>query len=247
MNENAIRVSDSTRKVHVDFNNIETSTGFRRLYTIHTAKTLDYSRQVGFHVGGFCDDRGQGGSSLAARTAGYEDLPSDLILCKMDDHYNFLPLNESELNCLYTYLTTGKVVPLESDDDTANAFFHKWNIQPILPHFDLPLSVEFFPRYPNVIALIYDETAAKTDKEIENYGKALFEFSDRCVNGLEDIGLCRVSLDHTYYMLNVRENGKWCCFIQALREKDESPFLLMARESLRGLDPGLAYPPLDDC
>ena len=233
--------------MHVDFSNIELSTGFRRLYTIHTAKTLDYSRQVGFHVGGFCDDRGQGGSSLAARTAGYEDLPSDLILCKMDERYNFLPLSEAELNCLYTYLTTGKVVPLESDDDKANAFFRKWDIHPILPRFDLPLSVEFFPRYPNVIALVYDETAAKTDKELENYGKALFEFSDRCVSGLEDIGLCRVSLDHTYYMLNVRENGKFCCFIQALREKGENPFLLMARESLRGLDPGMAYPPMDDC
>ena len=105
---NAIRVGSEINKVYIDFSSFESlkeSSGFDRLYTIHTQNTLDMSKVLKFHVGGFCDDRGHGGTALAAATAGYPTLPSDLILCKMDDKYNFLPLEENELDALYNYLT----------------------------------------------------------------------------------------------------------------------------------------------
>ena len=110
---NAIRVGDNLEKVHVDFSSLESlkeSTGFKRLYTIHTAKTIEMSAKLGFHVGGFCDDRGGGGTVLAGDLAGYEYLPSDLILCLMDDKYNFLPLDEKQLESFYHYLLTGEVI-----------------------------------------------------------------------------------------------------------------------------------------
>ena len=105
---NAIKVSDSIEKVHVDFSSIESlneSTGFKRLYLIHTKNTNDMSEQLGFHIGGFCDDRGEGGPRLAADVSGYPYLPSDLILCLMDDKYNYLPLDEKQLDALYKHLT----------------------------------------------------------------------------------------------------------------------------------------------
>lgn len=104
---NAIRVGDTIEKVHIDFSSLESirkSSGFERLYTIHTAKTIEMTKVLGFHVGGFCDDHGSGGPELAAELSGYDYLPSVLILCLMDNQYNFLPLNEKQLNKLMNYI-----------------------------------------------------------------------------------------------------------------------------------------------
>ena len=104
MKENAIRIGKGIEKTYIDFSSLESiraTSGFHRLYTIHTAATLALGTSVGFHVGGFCDDLGNGGSALAAIFVGYDSLPSDLILCKMDDSFNFLPLEETELEALF--------------------------------------------------------------------------------------------------------------------------------------------------
>ena len=112
---NAIRISDKIEKVFIDFSSYDSlkeSSGFERLYTVHTAKTMEISNLLGFHVAGFCDDYGVGGSELAASFSGYDSLPSDLILCLIDDKYNFLPLNETQLERLFVYLRTGRVIEL---------------------------------------------------------------------------------------------------------------------------------------
>ncbi len=60
MGPNAIRISDRVEKVELDFasdESLKESLGFARLYTIHTAKTNEMSSRLGFHIGGYCDDR----------------------------------------------------------------------------------------------------------------------------------------------------------------------------------------------
>ncbi|MBO4541305.1 MAG: hypothetical protein J5736_04945, partial [Bacilli bacterium] len=110
MESNAIRLGSKIEKVTIDFADLESlkkSSGFSRLYTIHTAKTNQMSQKLGFHVGGFCDDRGKGGSAFAAYLVGYDSLPSDAILCKMDSQYEYLPFNQEELDSLFDLLNDG--------------------------------------------------------------------------------------------------------------------------------------------
>jgi len=118
---NAIRVGEAITKVFIDFSSLEglkASSGFKRLYTIHTQKTIDLSQELGFKIAGFCDDHGTGGPQLAADIAGYSSLPSDLILCGIDDQYDFLPLSEKEIEVLYAYLKEGKkIVDLPEVED----------------------------------------------------------------------------------------------------------------------------------
>lgn len=121
---NAIRVSDKIEKTFIDFSSyksLKESSGFKRLYTIHTAETNKIADLLGFHVGGFCDDYGNNTNLLAGKISGYGTLPSDLILCLMNDKYGFLPLSEEQLNYLYTYLTTGKVTNLVVEDTIEEA------------------------------------------------------------------------------------------------------------------------------
>ena len=109
MGPNAIRISDRVEKVELDFasdESLKEGLGFARPYTIHTAKTNEMSQRLGFHIGGYCDDRGRGGPALAASLVGYECLPSDVVLFKMDEKYSPLPLNEEELNSLFVFLKT---------------------------------------------------------------------------------------------------------------------------------------------
>lgn len=122
---NAIRVGDKIEKTYIDFSSYESlieSSGFKRIYRIHTAETIAISNELGFHVGGFCDDYGSGGSPIAAKVAGYPSLPSDLILCLNDDQYNYLPLDEKQLDALHKYLasantTEDTVEEVMEDDD----------------------------------------------------------------------------------------------------------------------------------
>lgn len=104
---NALKVGKKIEKVNLDFSSYESlkaSAKINRFYTIHTANTNQIGNKLGFHLGGFCDDNGVGGSELAAEISGYDSLPSDLYLCLMDDKYNFLPLKEKELDSLFNYL-----------------------------------------------------------------------------------------------------------------------------------------------
>lgn len=107
MKENAIRITDTIEKVYVDFSSldsIQSSTNINRPYTIHTSNTINMSSRLGFHIGGFCDDRGSNEFELAEEISGYDFLPSELYLCLMDYSYNYLPLEEDKLLKLYDYL-----------------------------------------------------------------------------------------------------------------------------------------------
>ena len=220
---NAIRVGDTIEKVSIDFSSLESirkSSNFGRLYTIHTAKTIEMSRALGFHVGGFCDDRGYGGSPLAAELSDYEYLPSDLILCLMDEQYNFLPLNEKQLDIFYTYLTTGKVVSANAIDET-EAFFEKHHINPVLPEFGIKPRITIFEP---VIALVYDLSFEnKTDKEIAKVGEQLFHYSSNLVDRFTRVGEVLLSPNGDYYLLNRRDNesGSYIVLIQAIEEKGQ--------------------------
>jgi hypothetical protein len=156
MGPNAIRISDRVEKVELDFasdESLKESLGFARLYTIHTAKTNEMSQRLGFHIGGYCDDRGRGGPALAASLVGYECLPSDVVLFKMDEKYNPLPLNEEELNSLFVFLKTGKVISPEAKLQIQE-FFKEHNIDLALPDFPLPMESIRFAQLPNLIAII---------------------------------------------------------------------------------------------
>ena len=227
---NAIKVSGVIEKIHVDFSSIDAmyeSTGFKRFYTIHTAKTNKMSAQLGFHVGGFCDDRGSGGPDLAAKIAGYEYLPSDLILCFMDDKYNFLPLNERQLESLYVYLTTGKVVSSTVDDD-AQAFFDKYQINPVLPEIGGNCDVIIPEPDGKVIVLIYDfNTDEMSDSEAFKVGENLFYYADKLVNEFENVGDVLLSPEKDYYLLNYRdtEAQTYVVLIQAIENPKEKQVL----------------------
>ena len=58
---------------------------------------------------------------MAAAIAGYDNMPSDLILCKMGEHYEFLPLEEEEVEVLYNALVKlANVNPETKDEATKN-------------------------------------------------------------------------------------------------------------------------------
>ena len=191
---NAIRISNIVEKVHVDFSSLDSlkeSTGFKRLYTIHTQKTLDISKELGFHVAEFCDDHGTGGSSLAAKFSGYESLPSDLILCLMDEKYNFLPLSEAQLETLYIYLTTEEVRSYQSqegivedlaeevmetdydDDDSGLGYFVEFKVDASWPDSDDDYT------YKDTYCLFFMEGEENEDKPLYFKGFITMDGIDR--------------------------------------------------------------------
>ena len=175
---NAIRVSNKIERVFVDFSSLESlkeSTGFERLYTIHTAETNELTKKLGFHVAGFCDDRGRGGSDLAAQIAGYPSLPSDLILCLMDRKYNFLPLDHANLEKLFHYLTTGEVKNFYNDPKV-QAFFDKHGINPLLPSFSVEPKISLYEQFPTVVLFEYDFNDC-SDDELEAVGENVYYFA----------------------------------------------------------------------
>ena len=226
---NAIRVGETIEKVHVDFSSFESlkeSTNFERLYTIHTKETIAISEKLGFHVAGFCDDRGEGGPKLAAEIAGYPSLPSDLILCLMDDKYNFLPLDEGQLETLYLYLTTGEIKSSASfKKDEYGEFLRKYDISPILPDFPVEPSSFFFEEYPNIAFLIYDFSNAN-DKQMNKIGEQLFIFADRLLKEFEVTGgKSRLSPDGKYYLNNQVNMAKqrYYILVEAILDSNVAP------------------------
>ena len=228
---NAIRISDTIEKVHIDFSSIDSlyeSSGFKRLYTIHTAETNKMTAKLGFHVGGFCDDRGSGGPDLAAEISGYDHLPSDLILCLMGDKYNFLPLDAKRLESLYVYLTTGKIIS-STATDSMQAFFDKHHINPILPEFGIAPEV-LIPSTSesDCLVLVYDfDLSKKTDSDAIHLGEQLFHYSDKLVNKFTHVGDALLSPDEDYYLLNRHDNktGLYIVLIQAIHEKGQEQYL----------------------
>ena len=224
---NALRISNEIEKVTVDFSSYESlkkSTGFSRAYTIHTEKTNTLLNKLGFHVGGFCDENGSGGSSLACQVTGYDDLPSDVILCLMDEKYNFLPLDEEQLESLYVYLTTGEILRpygLESDNP-ALAFFKHHAIHPSLPPIEDEPDAIFDDLYPDFICLRYDMSSF-SDAELANLGREMFFYSDHLVNDYQNKDGFLLSPDGSHYIELKYEPafGMWLIVIQALEQKGQ--------------------------
>ena len=251
MKENAIRVSDHYEKICLEFGNytkIKEDCGFKRLYTIHTASTNALSDKLGFHIIGFCDERGTGGPGLAANLAGYEELPSDLILCRTDKKYDYLPLTPSELECLYTYLTTGKVIPTSREDE-AIFFFEKHRIHPIVPELNIPMKPVFFFNYKKVVALAYDESLLKDEKQREEYDRLLDECKKKAMQELTSTGLYWKSSDGRYYVDWFKHDEHFYWLVQAVNPNDEDDrrgWLIMAQEMLKGNPPWAQNPHIDD-
>ncbi len=222
---NALRIGDEIEKVTVDFSSYESlkeSTGFSRAYTIHTEKTNALCNKLGFHVGGFCDENGPGGSSLACQITGYDDLPSDVILCLMDDQYNFLPLDEEQLESLYAYLTTGKILRpygLEKDNP-ALTFFKQHKIHPSLPPIEDEPEAIFDDLYPNFICLRYDMSSF-SDAQLSRLGQEMFFYSDHLVNDYREADDFLLSPDGSHYIKLKYEPAfsMWLIAIEALDQK----------------------------
>ena len=210
---NAIRVSDKIERIFVDFSSLESlneSVGFERLYTIHTAETNELTKKLGFHVGGFCDDRGRGGSSLAAQIAGYPSLPSDLILCLMDNKYNFLPLDHAKLEKLYHYLTTGEVKNFYNDPEV-QSFFDRHNINPLLPNFSVEPKISLYEQFPTVVLFEYDFNDC-SDDELEAVGENAFHFASHQLETVD-------ALPGNTKNVSKAKNGKYFTRCQFLSDK----------------------------
>ena len=227
---NAIRVSDKIEKVFIDFSSYESlkeSSCFKKPYTIHTAETLEITHLLGFHVGGFCDDHGNKTNLLAGKISGYGTLPSDLILCLMDDHYEFLPLSDEQLDCLYIYLITGKVVD-PNVDETARKFFAKYKIYPVLPKLGTDCESFINKKHPNVLILKYDFDFNKIpENQITKIGEALFHYADCLINTFKEVDDVYLSMDETYFVKALRdlESSAYIVLIQACINKNEKPVL----------------------
>ena len=227
---NAIRVSDKIEKVFIDFSSYESlkeTSNFKKLYTIHTAETMEITHLLGFHVGGFCDDCGSSTNLLAGKISGYGTLPSDLILCLMDDHYEFLPLSEEQLDCLYIYLITGKVVD-PNIDKTARKFFAKYKIYPVLPKLGTDCESFINKKHPNVLILKYDFDFNKIpENQISKIGEALFHYADHLIDAFKEMDDVYLSMGGDYFIKNLRDldSGAYIVLIQARINKNERPVL----------------------
>ena len=227
MGPNAIRISDRVEKVELDFasdESLKESLGFARLYTIHTAKTNEMSQRLGFHIGGYCDDRGRGGPALAASLVGYECLPSDVVLFKMDEKYNPLPLNEEELNSLFVFLKTGKVISPEAKLQIQE-FFKEQNIDLALPDFPLPMESIRFAQLPNLIAIIYDESSIQGQAAHDEYAKIQNTYYSLVKEKTEESGFfeIRIAKDGSYFLRIQRYNNLYYLYIQAIKTPGEEP------------------------
>ena len=192
MKENAILIRFlDVVKVHVNFDDergIYDALGVDRVSTIHTAKTQDISNKLGVHIIGYVNREGNDiNNDLACQISGYDYLGSFMLVCKTDNKFNLYPFEENELESVYTYLTTGKVVPVYMKLDEA-AFFEKHNINPVLPNLNVSHEAQFFTRFPSVICLSYKENELVKDEDFQKFGEALFLYSDRIIKEMDSYG-----------------------------------------------------------
>ena len=247
MKENAIRVSNHCEKVAIDFstyNALKETSGFARLYTVSTAATERLTKTLGFPIGGFCDDRGKGGTPLAARLSGYDEIPSDLILCRMGPKGDYRPLTQHQIEALFFYLKEGKVTP-PSKEDEAIYFFEKHRIGPIVPDFPYPMIPVFFMAYANLIALSYKIE----ESEMEHFEPLRKAFIEKVRANLDSDPFHYTSKDKKYYLDTLFHEGRFYCLIQAVNQNDEDsriPWIAMGKELLQNRPPWAQNPHIDD-
>ncbi len=212
MKENALIVRPlDIIKVYVDFSDIDNiykAIDAKRVSTIHTKKTQEISELLGIHLMGFVDREGNDiNNDKACHISGYDYLGSFMLLCKADDKLNALPFTEKELECVYTYLTEGKILTA-ADTNGAEEFFKRYPINPPLLNISLKPKYYWREDIPYVLLARYD-LAEATDKQLEELGLALFELSSRMIAGFKDIrnGVHR-SPDGDYYINCLMESGQ---------------------------------------
>ena len=224
MKENAILIRQlDVLKVYVDFSSdegIKTAINAERLSTIHTLKTQELSNKLGVHLIGYINREGNDiNNDLACEISGYDYIGSFMLLCKSDDKYNNYGFDENELECVYTYLTTGKVIsPVK--DDTINKFFKKYSFEAPLPNFDIKPKVYYDEKVPYVILLRY-EIRNVPFHLLERMGQVLFSYSttllDKCVTIENGVNL---SKDDKYYIKCLTKDGYFNILIQAKEDEN---------------------------
>ncbi len=183
MKANVIIVkSDDIYKDYVDLsdsNNIKAAINATGLSTIHTVKTQEISKILGIHLVGYVDRHGSGeNNENACLVSGYDFLGSDMILFKTDDKWNDYPLDEYEIERVFTYLVELKILP-EKRSNLDKEFCERYGVKPLLP--DLPVSPIplGMPEVPYVLVLQYrieglsEKLSEEVANEVEDYSDKL--------------------------------------------------------------------------
>ena len=213
-------------KIDVDFSDIQNIydvLNARGVSTIHTEETQRISGLLGIHLMGYVDRNGDDiNNRLACKLSGYDYLGSFMLLCKTDNKFNPLPFTEEELECVYTYVTEGRIIPIGIKLSVV-AFFDRYDIiNPILPAFKVSCEPIFFNNWPNIMALQYNEDELETDEDYDYHGSQLFYFADRMIKEMDEAQDSEgrdfdASRDGKYFLKNFRDenNNKFYVFFEA--------------------------------
>ena len=227
MKENAILVRPlDIEKVYVDFSkldNLYEILGSDRLSTIHTLATQELSQKLGFHLIGFVARDGDDiNNRKACEISGYDYIGSFMLLCKTDDAWNALPLEEEELASLYAYLTGGQL-PKGSE-----AFASRYGIDGIvLPELGIEPKVYYKEEVPYLILFRYDLSPIlpkKIGDDLQAYAKRIED------GGFTEIDGVHLSPDKKYYIHPEldSENAFYNVLVEA---KGEEPILIVNAQS----------------
>ena len=222
MKENAILVRQlDIIKVYVDFsdfNNIYKVLNVKHVSTIHTEKTQNISRLLGIHLMGYVDREGHDiNNKKACEITGYDYLGSFLLLFKTDDKFNALPLEENELECVFTFLTTGKVIPTQKEEGL-EGFNERYGLNPLLPNIGITPRVHFKEHVPYVALLEYDLRSVPENK-LEKVGEGLFQYSSLLISSFKEVEDVRLSPDEKYYV-KCKTSMEHGCFYVLIQAKD---------------------------
>ena len=241
---NALIVNDSgIQKIFVDFSrldNIYDVLKVDRLSTIHTRETQRISSILGVHLMGFVDRDCSGpNNKKACEISGYDYLGADLLLCKTDDKFNPLPLEENELERVYKYLLTGEIVV---ENTYLLEFYERNGINPDIPIFPVDPKPTFYEQYPTVAILKYD-ISELSDSELERFGTVLFHLSSVLVEKYTEAGECRLSPDGSHYIQTYmdRDNHAFYIYIQAIIDDSREPLVGSLSEFVHGKGTGNPY------
>lgn len=214
-------------KADIDFSNydeINEAINAERLSTIHTAKTQELSDKLGIHLLGFVDSNGNDiNNKKASEISGYDYIGSMMILCKCGEGYTPLPFTEEEIDMVYTYLTTGEI-KRKKETDSYDSFIKKYNINPILPNFDIEPQITLFEQYPRIIFVKYDYSHLN-DKEMLKFGESLFKYSSRLLDNYTQYKQVNMAKDGSHYLKVYQTSGVMYVVIQAIHNSVEAPII----------------------
>ena len=106
--------------------------------------------------------------------------------------------DEEELDRVYVYLTTGKLIA-KNRGDLFSAFCEKYDVNPALPNFSIDPEITVKDEVPYVLIAKYDLNKL-SDRELMKLGERLFDFSTVLINEFKQIDAVSLSKDGKYYM-----------------------------------------------